>query len=66
MSTTQWVYPIIRWNEDTKEWIADKVASNTLEEAAEVLTLLEEHYPNQEFKIGQYSINDFQYMRSFS
>lgn len=59
------VYPILTWNEESKEWVVDKVASDSLEEAAEVLKLLEELQPHKEFKIGQYSIEEFQYMRSF-
>ena len=60
------VYGIERWNEDERRWMPDRFRGCTsIEEAAEVMQILEDNYPNWEMRLAQYTKQDYQTVRSF-
>lgn len=59
------VYGIEKWDAQRGQWIPHRFEINSLEEVGEVIDLLETALPNVEFRPAQYTIKEFQYIRSF-
>ncbi len=60
-----YTYVIERWNEKEKRWQPQRFDVNSLEEVGEVIDLLQEVFPHGEFRPAQYTISEFQYIKSF-
>jgi len=60
-----YTYVIERWNEKEKRWQPQRFDVNDLEEVGEVIDLLQEVFPHGEFRPAQYTISEFQYIKSF-
>lgn len=60
-----YTYVIERWDEKEKLWRPQRFDVNDLEEVGEVIDLLQEVFPSGEFRPAQYTISEFQYVKSF-
>lgn len=61
----EYVYGVERWDESLHEWRPQRFDCQSLEEVGEVIDLLNQAMPNVEFKPAQYTVKEFQVIRSF-
>ncbi len=60
-----YIYGIERWDNTRREWMPQRFGHEDLNEMAEALRLLEEALPDTEFRLAQYTVEEFQYIRHF-
>lgn len=60
-----YTYVIERWHEDRKVWQPLRFNINDLDEVEEIIDLLQEAIPHGEFRPAQYTIKEYQYIKSF-
>lgn len=61
----EYVYGVERWDESLREWRPQRFDCRDLEEVGEVIDLLNQAMPNAEFRPAQYTVKEFQIIRSF-
>lgn len=61
----EYVYGVERWDESFREWRPQRFDCRDLEEVGEVIDLLNQAMPNAEFRPAQYTVKEFQVIRSF-
>ena len=61
----EYVYGVERWDESLREWRPQRFDCRDLEEVGEVIDLLNQAMPNAEFRPAQYTVKEFQVIRSF-
>lgn len=60
-----YTYVVERWNEEKRDWFPQRFDVSDLEEMGEVIDLLQEVFPEGEFRPAQYTVSEFQYIKSF-
>lgn len=60
-----YVYAVERWDSNKREWIPHRFDCHDLEEVGEVIDLLNTALPDAEFRPAQYTVEEFQYIKSF-
>ena len=60
-----YIYGIERWDDQRKEWIPQRFNCKDLEEVGEVIDLLDAAMPYREFRPAQYTVEEFQYIKTF-
>lgn len=60
-----YIYGVEKWDDRRKEWIPQRFDCQDLEEVGEVISILEEALPNREFRPAQYTVEEFQYIKTF-
>lgn len=60
-----YVYAVERWDDARKEWRPHRFDCQDLEEVGEVIDLLNVAMPDVEFRPAQYTVEEFQYIKSF-
>ena len=63
--TSNIVYGIEKWDTDKREWIPHKFCGEDLEEIGELIDLLQQIFPDAEMRPAQYTVKEFQHIRSF-
>ena len=61
----EYIYGVERWDTIRKEWRPQRFDCQDLEEVGEVIDLLNQAMPNAEFRPAQYTVKEFQVIRSF-
>lgn len=61
----EYVYGVERWDESLREWRPQRFDCRDLEEVGDVIDLLNQAMPNAEFRPAQYTVREFQVIRSF-
>ena len=61
-----YTYGVEVWDEKRKLWRPHRFDCHSLEEVGEVIDLLNIALPGSEFRPAQYTIEEYQYIRSFS
>lgn len=59
------VYGVEKWDDARKEWVPHRFDCKDLAEVGEVIDLLEQVMPDREFRPVQYTVKEFQYIKSF-
>lgn len=59
------IYGIEWWDDDRKEWRPHRFGGEDLYEMAEALRLIEDAIPWKEFRLAQYTVTEFQHIKSF-
>ena len=60
-----YIYGVERWDDQRKEWIPQRFDCKDLEEVGEVIDLLDSAMPYREFRPAQYTVEEFQYIKTF-
>ena len=60
-----YIYGVEKWDDRCKAWIPQRFDCHDLEEVGEVINILEEALPNREFRPAQYTVEEFQYIKTF-
>ena len=60
-----YIYGVERWDDQRKEWIPQWFDCKDLEEVGEVIDLLDAAMPYREFRPAQYTVEEFQYIKTF-
>lgn len=60
-----YIYGVEKWDTYRQEWVPQRFDCQDLEEVGEVINLLEQALPNVEFRPAQYTVEEYQYIRSF-
>lgn len=60
-----YIYGVEKWDEQRKEWVPQRFDCKDLEEVGEVIDLLDAAMPYREFRPAQYTVEEFQIIRSF-
>ena len=58
-------YGVEKWDSEAREWKPQRFDCKDLAEAGKVINLLNEAMPDAEFRPAQYTVKEFQYIRSF-
>lgn len=61
----EYVYGVERWDAICQEWRPQRFDCQDLEEVGKVIDLLNQAIPNAEFRPAQYTVKEFQMIRSF-
>ena len=61
----EYTYGVERWDESLREWRPQRFDCRDLKEVGEVIDLLNQAMPNAEFRPAQYTVKEFQMIRSF-
>lgn len=59
------IYGVEKWDDTVKDWRPQRFGCQDLEEVGEVIDLLNQAMPDREFRPAQYTVKEFQYIRSF-
>ena len=60
-----YIYGVERWDDQRKMWIPQRFDCKDLEEVGEVIDLLDAAMPYREFRPAQYTVEEFQYIKTF-
>ena len=60
-----YIYTIEKWDEKQRLWRPFRFGGQDLSEMGEALQLIEDAIPHSEFRLAQYTVEEFQYIKSF-
>lgn len=61
----EYIYGVERWDTVRQEWRPQRFDCQDLEEVGKAIDLLNQAMPNAEFRPAQYTVKEFQVIRSF-